>query len=61
VITEWISWPWVFYINISIELLVLALRPGLLALIVGWVATVVAVGGEARGRAVRAQRRPGAG
>ena len=28
VITEWISWPWVFYINIPIALLVLALVPG---------------------------------
>ena len=27
VITEWISWPWVFYINIPIALLVLALIP----------------------------------
>ena len=30
VITEWISWPWVFYINIPIALLVLALTPGLM-------------------------------
>jgi len=29
-ITEWISWPWVFYINIPIALLVLALTPGLM-------------------------------
>jgi EmrB/QacA subfamily drug resistance transporter len=27
VITEWISWPWVFYINIPIALLVLAVTP----------------------------------
>jgi EmrB/QacA subfamily drug resistance transporter len=30
VITEWISWPWVFYINIPIALLVLTLTPGLM-------------------------------
>ena len=30
VITEWISWPWVFYINIPIALLVLAVTPGLM-------------------------------
>jgi MFS family permease len=30
VITEWISWPWVFHINIPIALLVLALTPGLM-------------------------------
>ncbi|CAA9496935.1 MAG: Uncharacterized MFS-type transporter [uncultured Solirubrobacteraceae bacterium] len=30
VITEWISWPWVFYINIPIALLVLALIPALM-------------------------------
>src|SRR5687768_8064908 len=30
VITEWISWPWVFYINIPIALGVLALVPGLM-------------------------------
>jgi MFS family permease len=30
VITEWISWPWVFYINIPIALVVLALVPGLM-------------------------------
>jgi predicted MFS family arabinose efflux permease len=30
VITEWITWPWVFYINIPIALLVLALTPGLM-------------------------------
>ena len=30
VITEWISWPWVFFINIPIALLVLALTPGLM-------------------------------
>jgi EmrB/QacA subfamily drug resistance transporter len=30
VITEWISWPWVFYINIPIALLVLALTPALM-------------------------------
>jgi EmrB/QacA subfamily drug resistance transporter len=30
VITEWVSWPWVFYINIPIALLVLALTPGLM-------------------------------
>jgi EmrB/QacA subfamily drug resistance transporter len=30
VITEWISWPWVFYVNIPIALLVLALTPGLM-------------------------------
>src|ERR671918_449100 len=30
VITEWIAWPWVFYINIPIALLVLALTPGLM-------------------------------
>jgi len=30
VITEWISWPWVFYINIPIALLVLAATPGLM-------------------------------
>ena len=30
VITEWISWPWVFYINIPIALVVLAVIPGLM-------------------------------
>ena len=30
VITEWISWPWVFYINIPIALAVLAVTPGLM-------------------------------
>jgi EmrB/QacA subfamily drug resistance transporter len=30
VITEWISWPWVFYVNIPIALVVLALTPGLM-------------------------------
>lgn len=27
VITEWISWPWVFYVNVPIALLVLAVTP----------------------------------
>ena len=30
VITEWMSWPWVFYVNIPIALLVLALVPALM-------------------------------
>jgi EmrB/QacA subfamily drug resistance transporter len=30
VIAEWASWPWVFYINIPIALIVLALVPGLM-------------------------------
>jgi EmrB/QacA subfamily drug resistance transporter len=30
VITEWVSWPWVFYINIPIALLVLAVSPTLM-------------------------------
>ena len=30
VITEWVSWPWVFYINIPIALAVLAATPGLM-------------------------------
>jgi EmrB/QacA subfamily drug resistance transporter len=30
VIAEWISWPWVFYVNIPIALLVLAVTPGLM-------------------------------
>ncbi|HET9739162.1 MAG TPA: MFS transporter [Solirubrobacteraceae bacterium] len=30
VITEWISWPWVFYINIPIALAVLAVTPALM-------------------------------
>jgi MFS family permease len=30
VITEWISWPWVFYVNIPIALVVLVLTPGLM-------------------------------
>ncbi len=30
VITEWISWPWVFYVNVPIALLVLALTPRLM-------------------------------
>ena len=30
VITEWISWPWVFYVNVPIALVVLALIPSLM-------------------------------
>jgi EmrB/QacA subfamily drug resistance transporter len=30
VITEWISWPWVFYVNIPIALVVLAVTPALM-------------------------------
>jgi len=30
VITEWISWPWVFYINLPLAALVLAATPGLM-------------------------------
>jgi EmrB/QacA subfamily drug resistance transporter len=30
VITEWISWPWVFYVNIPIALLALVLTPALM-------------------------------
>src|SRR5215210_349810 len=30
VITEWIAWPWVFYINIPIALFVLAVTPALM-------------------------------
>jgi EmrB/QacA subfamily drug resistance transporter len=30
VITEWISWPWVFYVNIPIAIVVLALIPSLM-------------------------------
>jgi EmrB/QacA subfamily drug resistance transporter len=30
VITEWISWPWVFYVNLPIALAVLAVVPGLM-------------------------------
>jgi EmrB/QacA subfamily drug resistance transporter len=35
VITEWISWPWVFYINIPIALIALALTPGLMPAVAG--------------------------
>src|SRR5829696_8937066 len=35
VITEWISWPWVFYINIPIALLVLAVTPSLMPSVPG--------------------------
>jgi EmrB/QacA subfamily drug resistance transporter len=30
VITEWVSWPWVFYVNIPIAVVVLALTPALM-------------------------------
>ena len=30
VITEWASWPWVFYVNVPIALAVLAVTPGLM-------------------------------
>ena len=30
VITQWVSWPWVFYINIPIALVALALTPRLM-------------------------------
>ena len=30
VITEWVSWPWVFYVNLPIALIVLALIPALM-------------------------------
>jgi EmrB/QacA subfamily drug resistance transporter len=30
VITEWIDWPWVFWVNVPIALLVLVLTPGLM-------------------------------
>jgi hypothetical protein len=30
VITEWASWPWVFFVNIPVALLALALSPGLM-------------------------------
>src|SRR4051812_25518242 len=30
VITEWASWPWVFYVNIPVALVALALAPGLM-------------------------------
>jgi len=30
VITEWISWPWVFYVNVPIAVLVLAVTPALM-------------------------------
>jgi EmrB/QacA subfamily drug resistance transporter len=30
VITEWISWPWVFWVNIPLALVVLAVTPGLM-------------------------------
>jgi MFS family permease len=30
VITEWITWPWVFYLNLPIALVVLALVPGVM-------------------------------
>jgi hypothetical protein len=30
VITEWASWPWVFYVNLPIAVVALALTPGLM-------------------------------
>ena len=30
VLTEWAAWPWVFYVNVPVALLVLALTPGLM-------------------------------
>jgi MFS family permease len=52
VITEWISWPWVFYINVPIAVLVLAITPGLMPTVVrapeqGWgsAATLLTIAG----------------
>src|SRR3954453_1702680 len=47
VITEWISWPWVFYINIPIALLVLAVTPGVMPSAAARRGTVDVTGGIA--------------
>jgi EmrB/QacA subfamily drug resistance transporter len=53
VITEWISWPWVFYINIPIAVLVLAVSPRVMPSVaarrgsIDWAGALIATAGLA--------------
>jgi EmrB/QacA subfamily drug resistance transporter len=53
VITEWISWPWVFYVNVPVAVLVLALTPRLMPGApsrrgsIDWLGALTATGGLA--------------
>lgn len=53
VITEWVSWPWVFYVNLPVAVLVLALTPRLMPSApvrsgsVDWLGALTATGGLA--------------